>query len=131
MKKKFELGEELESLVYALENKIRKETNIGVFTKQETAVLYSAYEKINGSIPPRNCSGCFNAIKKSLTNWLNMYAKPFDMTSKKPNVTLVDKVSGPFKEVEDTVDRISNSIKELELEKETTKRKRIKKVTKK
>ena len=105
MKKKFELGEELETLVYALENKIRKETNIGVFTKQETAVLYSAYEKINGSIPPRNCSGCFNAIKKSLTNWLNMYAKPFDMTSKE-GVEIVEEVSKP-------------------------KRKRIKKVTKK
>ena len=73
--KKFEIGKELEDLLYPLEPKIRAETNIGVFTQQEQLIMYSAYKNINGSIPPKNCNGCFKALKKSLTNWFNLYPK--------------------------------------------------------
>ena len=75
MSKKYEIGKDLEDKLYPLENKLNKETSMYVFSKAEQNILLATYEKINGSVLPTNCSGCFKQLKKSVLNWLKMYPK--------------------------------------------------------
>lgn len=96
MKKTFELTQEVKDLLYPLEAKIKSETNIGVFTKEEQAVLISAFHEINGYIPSLNCSSCFKPIKKSLTNWLNMYPKPVEETFEEQKAKVIEEIEEEF-----------------------------------
>lgn len=119
MSKKYDLGESLENKLYDLEVKLNKETSLSVFSKQEQLVMFSAFEKINGTIPPKNCSGCFLGLKKSLINWLKMYPKPLDMTNK---VEEVEEILTEEKEKEDTKAILKEVVKKPRDKKETKKK---------
>lgn len=86
MKKQYEIGEELEAKLYPLEAKLIKETTLSVFTKQEQEIMFAVYKAINGRVPAKNCTSCYASMKKSLLNWLKMYPKPLDLTSKAKEV---------------------------------------------
>jgi hypothetical protein len=55
---------------FELATKVKNETNIGVFSKQEILILEAAYEDITNRTVKKSCGSCYRMVLLICKNWL-------------------------------------------------------------
>jgi len=94
------LNKDLEAKLLEMESKIKGETNIGVFTKDEKLVIESAYYVITARFAPKNCNGLCASVLKILRNWFTWYVENTPAETIEPEaVDLNDLTKAKIKEL--------------------------------